>query len=187
MLNITYSKQLNNYEHARVTINLASRKVDVELSRGKHLRSPQAQVYRNLRFKQKRFAKEYIYGHTYVDFELAETVSLTTDKELEDALWDKFGCKLIRIPEILYSEIFSDSRQRGSKQKIIIPKNAPSRKSLIECPICGNSTDCVPFIHKRCQEILRKKLGFKPNFQNWIQGLSDSRGRGSFQRSFKLL
>lgn len=85
-----------------------------------HARSPKAEQDRYQRSlvkkAQKEFKRKWISNHTFVDFELAETVSQTTDQELEAALWNKFHCKLIRINEIVKGEVFADSRGRGSHQ-----------------------------------------------------------------------
>jgi len=90
------------------------------MSRGKHNRSSQAEQARQQRSKlkkdQKEFQRKWIQDRTYVDFELAETVSQTTDRDLEQALWNQFGCKVIRLRQILKGEVFTDSRGRGSFQ-----------------------------------------------------------------------
>lgn len=87
-----------------------------------HVRTSRAEQERFqrslLKKSQKEFRREWIRTHTFVDYELAETVSQTTDRELHNALRDKFKDKpiLVHVPEILRAEIFADSRGRGSHQ-----------------------------------------------------------------------
>lgn len=88
-------------------------------TRGNHRRSPQSIAKRNLKYRQKRFAKKYIFSHAYHDRNVAETVNRISSTRLQSELRDVFQGQPILIDyadDLVKGEILADSRGKGSFQ-----------------------------------------------------------------------